>query len=295
MIALWATSPLIRDSKDLVIPEEALLAFVTGKRNPHGMFLIAQRLRQDNSGWDTSFAILRDADCYWEIPAGLFMAWVGHYVRPTSTRDRKPKLNPSCNVIKDRNGNFHFLPFWRYILYLRARKSYQDDQDEFRDSLCSNIPRWSTGTYEQVSCVSARVFGNPNIERRCIFAFNRLDARPPYSKDYIVGWDSPLPKDLLRTLSVTERYLDNSFEVRPSFSFSSPVNSNSDNGTRINTSTWADSARRWSPKFDDVRKEYDSIWQDLELIRRQLPLPRLNLLRPLQSQPTRKIHLHPRR
>ncbi len=266
LIALWATSPLTRGSKDLVIPEEALLAFVPGKRNPHGMLKIARRLRQDNSGWNTSFAILRNADCCWEMSAGLFMAWVGHYVRPTSARDRYPTRNLSCNVIKDRNGKFHFLPCWHDTLLLRARKSYQGNQDEFRDSLCSNIPRWSTGIYEPVLCVSARVFSNPDIERRCIFAFNRLDARSPYSKDFIVGWDSPLPKDLLSTLSVAERYLDNSFEVRPSFSFSSPVSSNAENGTRVNNSKWSRSHPSSILKFDDVRKEYDSMWQDLELI-----------------------------
>ncbi len=264
LIALWATlQHNFRAPKDLDIPEEVLPAFQVGERNPHGMFELAQKLRQDNSGWDASFALLRDADCCWEMPAWFFMAWVDHYVRPESHRDGYPFAKISCSVIKDRNGGFHFVPCWRARISLHACRNYQGDQDEIRNSPFSNIRQRSTSTYHDIVCrVSARVFGNPDIEGRCIFAFDSQEPKLPYSKTYVVGWDSPLPKKLLSALSSDERFRDNSFEVRPSFSFSPP-----DSGTRVDNSKWAGLVDPMLiPHFDYVRKAYNSIWQDLELI-----------------------------
>ena len=231
------------------------------------MFELAQKLRHDNSEWEPSFEILRSAECYWDMPHTLFMTWIDHYVRPNSRRDTDYWGGVSCRVIKDKNNIFHFLPCWSSYVRLISRSVNQGatGSESTEDLLQPNS--------KPISLVSASVFGNPYLNRRCIFSFvvfsfdapglrSADDSKVPLSEALVVGWDSPLPQSLLSNLSVEKRFLEAPYEVRPSYSFLSPANTSSDNERRTNNSIWASSnSPRWFSKFDDVRKEYNSMWR----------------------------------
>ena len=154
----------------LSIPNWALPAFSPRYQNPEQMFELARKLR-DSIEWDKSLLVLQNAEDFWDMPPGLFMAWVFAW---KSSWVRGPGKSFSCRIIKDKqyeNGEqrLHFLPC---LDYGRGHSIYEGDFE-------------------------LHVFGNPHDRNRCVFAFDEipnLDTNSGGSPQHklVVGSNTPI-------------------------------------------------------------------------------------------------------
>ena len=160
LVALWASlrrespawlpsgSPPL--STQLSIPEWALPAFRPYNQNPEQMFKLARSLSSDYSGWNESHVVLQNAERFWDMPSGLFMAWVFAYSDLDSTFIDGLGKCFSCRVIKDKQSELHFFPF------------------------CHDIyPRWTLNQVRE-NPSGIRVFGVPSNHGRCVFALDEV-------------------------------------------------------------------------------------------------------------------------
>lgn len=287
MIALCATSVLHR-RHDLRIPKWALPAFQVSYWDRKGMFDLARKLRHDNSEWDTSFDVLQSAECFWNLPHKLFMTWTNNFVRPNSHLRRERGSEFSCKVVKDNRGKFHFLPAWiGSILFVACRTDQGAilTDDELENP---NVLAKLSATGVRVADASVYVLGDPNISKRCIFAVEPNGPfRPgtiPFKQQLVVGWESPLLKEVLISLqaglnpdvNLDDRFLDEAHEVKLMYSFLNPAFTSCDDEERTSDSTWTDPEpidRNKSPNyisffhsFDDVRRTTNSMWEELDRI-----------------------------
>ena len=174
-------------SAQLSIPDWALPAFRPRNQNPERMFELARKLRRDNIEWDESLQVLQNAEDYWDMPPGLFMAWVFAWPNSNSSWISFPK-SFSCRIIRDKqseNGvqGLHFLP----CCY--DEHSYWERNED------------GVGREFALS-----VFVVPSNRNRCVFALhNKL----------VVGWDTPIPGRNSWTPAdfVGQAYLETMFET----------------------------------------------------------------------------------
>lgn len=309
----------------LEIPKWALPAFQQSYWDRKGMFELAQKLRHDNSDWDTSFDILQSADCYWDLPSGVFMTWMDNYVRPNAPLTRERGSEFSCKVIKDNRGGFHFLPGWDGSIPIVARRADQGAIFTDHELESTNVPGKLSATSVVIAEAFVYVFGDPDISKRCIFVVDpNVSFCPgtiPFKQHFVVGWESPLLKDVLISLQAgtrgaqvnhDERFFEEPYEVKLMYSFYEPALTNCDDVERTSDSKWANLdpiVNNFSPyycdlfhSFDDVRRTNNSMWEDLTRLSSTirmymsgglylLPQPTHNLPLP-QPQTAQKSCLH---
>ena len=175
----WLPSLLLPLPDQLSIPNWALPAFSPRNQNPEQMFELARTLSRITIDWDDSLQILQNAEKFWDMPPGLFMAWVFAWPNLDSSWVDGPGKSFSCRLIKEKQyeggeQRLHFLPCWN-------------------ESCC-----WSMPAEDGVKrLVWARVFGVPSNRNRCVFA---LDEDPDFDTNsggalqnkFVVGCDTPI-------------------------------------------------------------------------------------------------------
>lgn len=166
-------------SAHLSIPRWALPAIAPRNQNPKQMFELARKLKRDNTEWDQSLQVLQNAEDFWDMPPGLFMAWVFAWPISDSPWSDGTRNSFSCRIIKDKqheNGvqRFHFLPCW--------------DEEDVSPSLerAGNLS-WQT----------IHVFGVHSDRNRCVFALNEdpdsnTNSGGPLQHKFVVGCDTPI-------------------------------------------------------------------------------------------------------
>lgn len=207
LVVLWASLHTERPawlpyaeppvSTQLTIPKWALPAFRSPNQNPERMFELARKLRRDNIEWDEGLQVLQNAEHYWDMPPGLFMAWVFAWPNSDSSWISDPE-SFSCRIIRDKqseNGvqGLHFLP-------------------------CIDDGYWHPMPYEDVIVTEFkfRVFGVPSNRNRCVFAFDWYTNRGEQCQhELIVGCDTPIPGQNSRTPAdmVGEPLVETMFET----------------------------------------------------------------------------------
>ncbi|KAM0804512.1 hypothetical protein BDR22DRAFT_836306 [Usnea florida] len=163
------------ESGQLSIPNWVLPAFSPCNQKPEQMFELARKLKRDNIEWDASLQILQNAEDFWDMPPGLFMAWVFAWPNSDPSWVDGHRANFSCRIIKDKqyeNGvqRLHCLPCWCQNLYWIRNE--EDLEKEFTN----------------------HVFGVPYNRHRCVFVYDETPGlnTGPLQHRLVVGCDTPV-------------------------------------------------------------------------------------------------------